>query len=67
MAKDKLPRFMVADNPQAGPELYIIHARQPICIIRAHDMTVIEGNADDKLLNRCKAWYINYLSFINHL
>jgi hypothetical protein len=64
--KDKLPRFMVADNPLSGSELYIIHARQPLCIIRAHDMVVIEGKADDGLLNRCKAWYISYLSFINH-
>lgn len=65
MAKDKLPRFMVADNPQVGPELYIIHARQPMCIIRAHDMVVIEGKADDGLINRAQAWYISYLTFIN--
>jgi len=65
MAKDKLPRFMVADNPLVGEEIYIIHARSPMCIIRVHDFTVVEGKADDGLRNRAKAWYINYLSFIN--
>lgn len=63
--KDKLPRFMVADNPLTGSELYIIHAREPLCILNTHDFSVVEGNADEKMINRAKAWFINYLFFIN--
>lgn len=66
MPKDKLPRFMVADNPLTGPELYIIHTRKPLCIVRAADMVVIEGTASDKLLKRLTDWFRNYLEFINH-
>ncbi len=63
--KDKLPRFMVADNPLSGSELYIIHARQPLCIIRAHDFSVVEGKADEGMINRAKSWFVNYLTYIN--
>ena len=56
---------MVGDNPLSGSELYIIHARKPMCIIRAHDFQVIEGEASDGLILRAKDWYIAYLAFIN--
>lgn len=63
--KKKIPRFLIADNPMCGDEIYIeVHGKER-GTIRVHDGAVVEGNISEKLKEAAAQWYISYLNFIN--
>lgn len=66
MSNNKTPRFLIADNPMCGPELYIVVTGKPVTIIRCSDMEVIIGKASPGLLKRAADWLTAYYSHVNY-
>lgn len=65
MSNTKLPRFLIADNPMTGSELYIVVTGKPVTIIACHDYSVVVGSASPGLIKRAKDWHRAYCQFIN--
>lgn len=61
----EIEMFMIADNPIAGSESYIIVSGDIPGKIRISDWAVIEGKLTLPILKQAEHWYKLYLIFLD--
>lgn len=64
-AIQEVEEFMIADNPLASEESYIIVSGDIPGKIRISDWAIIEGALTLPILKKAEQWYQSYLRFLD--